>query len=107
MVAYAIAGNLEIDLETEPIGYDSAGKPVMLSEIWPSEEEVQIALSNITPDMFRQRYADAMNEPRWDTIPSQASPLYPWEEESTYIRLPTFFTGLSEIPNPISKIEKC
>ena len=105
VVAYAIAGNLEIDLETEPIGYDSAGKPVMLSEIWPSEEEVQIALSSITPNMFRQRYADAMNEPRWDTIPSQASPLYPWEEESTYIRLPTFFTGLSDTPNPISKIE--
>ena len=105
VVAYAIAGNLEIDLETEPIGHDSAGKPVMLSEIWPSEEEVQTVLSSITPDMFRQRYADAMNEPRWDTIPSQASPLYPWEEESTYIRLPTFFTDLSETPNPISKIE--
>ena len=77
----------------------------MMSEIWPSDSEIQEALKTITPDMFRQRYSDAMNEPRWDSIPSEASPLYPWEENSTYIRLPTFFSGLSENPDPISSID--
>ena len=105
VVAYAIAGNLEVDLTTEPIGYDSDGQPVMLDEIWPSEEAVEEAMKVITPAMFRQRYADAMNEPRWNSIPSESSPLYPWVDESTYIRLPTFFSGLSETPEPIQPIE--
>ena len=105
VVAYAIAGNLEIDLETEPLGYSSDGSPVMLSDVWPSDEELAEALSAITPDMFRQRYADAMSEPRWDSIPAESSPLYPWEDDSTYIRLPTFFSGLSPEPSPISPIE--
>ena len=105
VVAYAIAGNLEIDLETEPLGYSQDGTPVMMSEIWPSDLEISEALKAITPDMFRQRYSDAMNEPRWDSIPSEASPLYPWQDDSTYIRLPTFFSGLSPDPDPISSIE--
>ena len=94
-----------MDLTTEPIGYDSDGQPVMLDEIWPSEEAVEEAMKVITPAMFRQRYADAMNEPRWNSIPSESSPLYPWVDESTYIRLPTFFSGLSETPEPIQPIE--
>lgn len=105
VVAYALAGTLEIDLTTEPIGHSSDGTPVMLSDLWPSDEEISEALTVITPDMFRQRYADAMNEPRWDSIPSESSPLYPWASESTYIRLPTFFSGLSAEPQPISSIE--
>ena len=105
VVAYAIAGNLEIDLTTEPIGHDANGEPVMLSELWPSEEDVAEAMNVITPDMFRQRYADAMNEPRWNSIPAEPSPLYPWADESTYIRLPTFFSGLSASPAPIESIE--
>ncbi|MGB0826256.1 MAG: aconitate hydratase AcnA [Candidatus Poseidoniaceae archaeon] len=105
VVAYAIAGNLEIDLETEPLGYSSDGSPVMLDDVWPSDEELAEALSAITPDMFRQRYADAMSEPRWDSIPAESSPLYPWEDDSTYIRLPTFFSGLSPEPSPIAPIE--
>ena len=105
VVAYALAGTLEIDLTTEAIGHSSDGAPVMLSDLWPSDEEISEALAVITPDMFRQRYADAMNEPRWDSIPSESSPLYPWASESTYIRLPTFFSGLSAEPQPISSIE--
>ncbi len=105
VVAYALAGSLEVDLSTEPVGYTPQGKPVMLSELWPSDEEITEALKVITPEMFRQRYADAMNEPRWDTIPSEPSPLYPWEADSTYIRLPTFFSGLSAEPKPIASID--
>jgi len=105
VVAYALAGTLEVDLATEPVGYTPEGKPVMLSELWPSDEELAEVLSVITPEMFRERYADAMNEPRWDSIPSEPSPLYPWESESTYIRLPTFFSGLSAEPTPITSID--
>jgi aconitate hydratase len=104
VVAYALAGNLEMDLTTEPIGYDAEGQAVMLSELWPTEEEVAEAMKVITPEMFRQRYADAMNEPRWNSIPAEASPLYPWEDASTYIRLPSFFSGLSPTPAPIEPI---
>ena len=105
VVAYALAGSLEVDLATQPVGYTPEGKPVMLSELWPSDEELAEVLSVITPEMFRERYADAMNEPRWDSIPSEPSPLYPWESESTYIRLPTFFSGLSAEPTPITSID--
>jgi aconitate hydratase len=105
VVAYAIAGNLEVDLTSEPIGYDGEGQPVMLADVWPSDEEVAEAMKVITPEMFRQRYADAMNEPRWNSIPAEPSPLYPWAEESTYIRLPTFFSGLSPTPAPIESIQ--
>jgi aconitate hydratase len=106
VVAYALAGTLEVDLATEPVGFSKDGTPVMLSDLWPSDEQLAEALSVITPDMFRQRYADAMNEPRWDSIPSEPSPLYPWETDSTYIRLPTFFSGLSPEPQPITSIDE-
>ena len=106
VVAYALAGSLEVDLATEPVGFSKDGTPVMLSDLWPSDEQLAEALSVITPDMFRQRYADAMNEPRWDSIPSEPSPLYPWQNDSTYIRLPTFFSGLSSEPQPITSIDE-
>ena len=106
VVAYAIAGNLNMDLTVEPIGHDQDGQPVMLSDVWPTDAEVEEAMSVITPEMFRQRYADAMNEPRWNSIPAEASPLYPWQDASTYIRLPTFFSGLPVVPEPISSIEE-
>ena len=104
VVAYAIAGSLEIDLTTDPLGVSKDGVPVMLSDIWPSDEEIAEARSVITPEMFKQRYSDAMNEPRWDSIPSEASPLYPWEDASTYIRLPSFFQDLSSEADPIQPI---
>ena len=104
VVAYALAGTLEIDLTTEPIGTATDGSPVMLSDLWPSTDEIVEARSAITPEMFKQRYADAMNEPRWDSIPSEPSPLYPWDEASTYIRLPTFFQNLSAEADPIEPI---
>jgi len=106
VVAYALAGSLEVDLATEPVGFSKDGTPVMLSDLWPSDEQLAEAMSVITPDMFRQRYADIMNEPRWDSIPSEPSPLYPWETDSTYIRLPTFFSGLSPEPQPITSIDE-
>jgi len=105
VVAYAICGTLDLDLTTEPLGHDAEGRPVMLDEVWPSDEEIAAARTAITPSMFRDRYKDAMSEPRWDSIPSEPSPLYPWQDDSTYIRLPTFFQGLGPEAPPIEPIE--
>ena len=105
VVAYAIRGTLDVDLATEPLGHGTDGRPVMLDEVWPTDEELAEARASITPDMFRQRYDDVMSEPRWDAIPSEPSPLYPWQSDSTYIRLPTFFSGLGPTPSPIAPIQ--
>jgi aconitate hydratase len=106
VVAYALAGTLDIDLFNDPIGYNSDDEPVMLSDIWPSEDEINETLQNsLTPEMFRDRYSDVLEEPRWDSIPSEKSALYPWEEESTYIRLPSFFEGIEAEPSPIQPIK--
>ena len=106
VVAYALAGTLDIDLFNDPVGYTSDDEPVMLSDIWPSEDEINETLRNcLTPEMFRFRYSDVLEEPRWDSIPSEESALYPWEEESTYIRLPSFFEGIKAEPSPIKPIK--
>ncbi|MDA0716318.1 MAG: aconitate hydratase AcnA [archaeon] len=105
VIAYALAGTLDINLDTDALGKDSEGNAVMLADLWPSNEEINQALATITPEMFHERYSDVMNEPRWDAIPATSSPLYPWEETSTYIRLPSFFQGLSTKPDPISPID--
>ena len=105
VVAYAIAGTLDIDLVNSPLANDSDGNPVMLSEIWPSEEELRkVMAASITPEMFRERYGDVMEEERWDSIPAEASDLYSWEDDSTYIRLPTFFEGISSEVDAIEAI---
>ena len=104
VVAYAIAGCLNVDLTRDPLGIGNDGKPVMLSDVWPSDEQLSAALAKITPEMFRGRYSTVMQEPRWDSIPSEPSPLYPWQDDSTYIRLPSFFQGLSKNAQPIESI---
>ena len=106
VVAYALAGTLDIDFSKEPIGSDSAGEPVMLSDIWPSDDEIRRTVeAAIGPEMFVRRYSDVLSEPRWDSIPSEASELFPWDEDSTYVRLPSFFQGIEPEPSPIEPIE--
>ena len=104
VVAYAIAGTLDINFETDPIGIGPDG-PVMLADVWPSDEEVRQTIStSINPEMFRKRYSDVLQEPRWDAISSSESALYPWVEDSTYVRLPSFFEGILPEPSPIEPI---
>ena len=106
VVAYAIAGTVNIDLQNDVIATDKDGKDVYLRDIWPTDEQVRATISTcLTPEMFRERYADATNEPRWDAIEAMESDLYPWRDESTYIQLPTFFEGITPEPQPISAIE--
>ena len=106
VVAYALAGTLDIDFSKEPLGLDGAGEPVMLSDIWPSDDEIRRTVeAAIGPDMFIRRYSDVLSEPRWDSIPSEASELFPWDEDSTYVRLPSFFQGIQPEPSPVEPIE--
>lgn len=105
VVAYALSGTLDIDFELDPIGQSSDGVPVMLADIWPSDQSILEAVSSsIGPEMFRDRYSDILEEPKWDSIPSEPSPLFPWHEDSTYVRLPSFLEGISLDPKPIEPI---
>ena len=106
VVAYALAGTLDVDFSVDPLGHDPSGNPVMLSDIWPSDDEIRTTVeSAIGPEMFVSRYSDVLSEPRWDAIPSEASELFPWDPESTYVRLPSFFQGIQPEPSPIEPIE--
>jgi aconitate hydratase len=97
VVAYALAGTVDIDLTSEPIGKDVEGKPVHLREIWPSQDEVQDVLdAAIRPEMFRKLYANVWDgNQAWNDIPVTGGKLYEWQDTSTYIQEPPFFTELT------------
>ncbi len=101
VVAYALAGRIDLDLNKEPLGTDSSGKPVFLKELWPSSKEIEEAVhQGLEPSMFQQRYAHIMTDnPVWDKIDIKKSAQYKWEAPSTYIRKPPYFEGFSkELP---------
>ena len=105
VVAYAIAGTVNIDLQNDAIATDADGNPVYLREIWPTDEEIAATIkAAISPELFRKRYADATSEPRWNAIPASENDLYAWKESSTYIQLPPFFEGMGLTPDPIKPI---
>jgi aconitate hydratase A / 2-methylisocitrate dehydratase len=106
VVAYALAGTVDIDLPNEPLGHDSVGKPVYLKDIWPTREEIVDAMNRgIRPEMFREVYGNVWNgNPTWNAIPVAGGALYPWREESTYIQEPPFFTEMTmEVP-PVADV---
>ena len=105
VVAYALAGTLDIDFSSDPLGRTKSGEPVMLADIWPSDDEIRSTIDEVIgPEMFKQRYEDILREPRWDAIPSKSGSLYPWDDSSTYIRLPSFLGGIQPEPAPIEAI---
>jgi aconitate hydratase len=106
VVAYAIAGTVNIDLATEPLGYDSNNEPVYLKDIWPSSKEVQDAVRTaVTPDMFRAKYKNVFRQnERWNEIPIPEGELYEWDTNSTYIQEPPFFTDLGTVLDDIADI---
>ena len=97
VVAYALAGTVDIDLENDPIGLDNKGDPVYLKHIWPTAEDIQRTISDsVLPAMFEQRYRDVFTGNKtWSGIEGSEGDLYKWEPESTYIQEPPFFTGLT------------
>jgi len=107
VVAYAIAGTVDVDLTSEPIGTGSDGGPVYLHDIWPSAEEVAETVADaLDADMFRRRYTGVLeSNPKWNEIPVTASELFPWDPESTYVQEPPFLIDMPPEPEPIRPIE--
>jgi aconitate hydratase len=107
VVAYALAGSTDVDLTREPVGHDRDGKPVKLSEIWPTQEEVAKVEAEITGAMFRSSYDNVFeSNPTWNAIKAPTGDLYAWEDKSTYIQEPPFFQGLTLAPAPSTDIHK-
>ncbi len=101
VVAYALAGRVDLDLLNEPLGQDQNGQPVYLREIWPTNQEIQQAVAQaVQPGMFKEKYANVFSgNPTWNAIEFGEAVLFPWQPDSTYIQEPPFFAGLQrEIP---------
>jgi aconitate hydratase A / 2-methylisocitrate dehydratase len=106
VVAYAIAGRMDLDLTTEPLGTDPAGVPVYLSDIWPSPAEVQSVMdSSIDAQMFAARYADVFaGDEAWQSLPTPVGDTFDWAGDSTYVRKPPYFDGMGADPEPVTDV---
>jgi len=106
VVAYAIAGTVDIDLQVEPLGFDQEGAPVYLRDLWPTDKAVAEAVrASLTPEMFKTRYASAFSgDDRWKAVPSTNAVTYAWDKNSTYVKLPPYFDGLTMEPGVVSDI---
>ena len=106
VVAYALAGTVDLDLTKDPVGDDRNGKAVYLKEIWPTQDEINnVVRKFVIAAAFRKRYKDvSKGNKNWNAIRSTKSDLYPWDAQSTYIREPPFFTGMSKASKPIQGI---
>ncbi len=106
VVAYAIAGRMTLDLTTEPIGIGRDGEPVYLRDLWPTEREIQeTMLASVNAEMFREQYADVFHgDERWRALAVPSGSRFTWEPDSTYIRNPPFFDGLTLQPAPLEDI---
>jgi aconitate hydratase len=106
VVAYALAGNMNINLQQDPIGQDKAGHPVYLKDIWPSPEEIAEAVQLVSTDMFHKEYAEVFEgTPEWQQIKVSEAATYDWDEGSTYIRLSPFFDHMGKVPDPVKDIK--
>ncbi|HEX3795159.1 MAG TPA: aconitate hydratase AcnA [Acidimicrobiales bacterium] len=106
VVAYALAGTMETDLATDPLGHDADGAPVFLADIWPSAEEVSTTIrASLTSDMFRTRY-DAVfaGDEYWQQVPITEGETFDWQADSTYVKNPPFFDGMTMTPQPVTDI---
>ncbi len=112
VVAYALAGSVEVDLTREPLGLDQQGKAVYLADLWPSEQEIQETIAQtLSADLFREKYAQVFDGNRtWNAIAErygdQVSAVYPWDENSTYIQEPPFFEEFTPQPPPLRDISE-
>jgi aconitate hydratase len=107
VVAYALAGTMNIDLDKEPVGTDWNGKPVFLRELWPSPQEIAAAVRGaVKQDQFRTRYAHVLDgDDEWRGLAVPAGDTFAWQDSSTYIRKPPFFDALSPTPAPLRDIK--
>jgi aconitate hydratase len=106
VVAYAIAGSLNVDLTTDPLGQDQDGNDVYLKDIWPTNKEISDTITtSLSPDMYRARYANVEEGPKeWKEVHAPSSELYQWNSGSTYVQNPPYFEGMTMEPAPITDI---
>jgi aconitate hydratase len=106
VVAYALAGTMDVDLDTEPLGTGSDGSPVYLRDIWPSPEEISsVVNSSIGREMFERDYADVFNgDEHWTSLPIPTGNTFEWDPDSTYVRKAPYFEGMPSKPEPVSDI---
>ncbi|NUO90403.1 MAG: aconitate hydratase AcnA [Dermatophilaceae bacterium] len=107
VIAYALAGTMDFDFESEPLGKDADGNDVFLKDIWPAPEDVESTIAaSINQDMFTEDYADVFaGDHRWQSLPTPEGDTFAWDGESTYVRKPPYFDGMSMEPSPVSDIE--
>jgi aconitate hydratase len=106
VIAYALAGTMDFDFETEPLGTDKEGKEVYLRDIWPSQEEISDTIASaISQEMFIKNYADVFKgDERWRNLPTPHGNTFDWNPKSTYVRRPPYFDGMPAEPEPVSDI---
>jgi len=106
VVAYAIAGTVDIDLKNDPLGYDAEGNPVYLRDIWPSNEEISAVINRtITPEMFKAQYAKVFEgDENWQRLEAPSGELFEWDPNSTYIQQPPYFKDMELTPPPVQDI---
>ena len=107
VVAYALAGTVDIDLTQDPIGTTPDGKPVMLSELWPSQEEVNAVVQQcVKQEMFKREYSRIFEgDEHWKTMAAPTGPIFQWDESSTYVKEPPYFQGFSPRPKALTDID--
>ncbi|SOC51354.1 aconitate hydratase [Ornithinimicrobium cerasi] len=106
VIAYALAGTMDFDFDTQPLGRGKDGEDVFLKEIWPSPEEVESTIAtSISRDMFTEDYADVFaGDERWQSLPTPAGDTFEWADDSTYVRKPPYFEGMQAQPAPVEDI---
>ncbi|MGY5122630.1 aconitate hydratase AcnA, partial [Streptomyces sp. 900105755] len=106
VVAYALAGSMKVDITKDALGTDQDGKPVYLSDIWPTEAEVNDVVANaIGEDMFNKSYADVFaGDAQWQSLPIPTGNTFDWDPQSTYVRKPPYFEGMQHEPAPVTDI---
>ncbi len=106
VVAYALAGTVDIDLTKDPLGYDPNGEAVYLRDIWPTRDEIKAVMDeSVDPQMFREEYATVFEgDDRWRALPVPEGQLYDWHEDSTYVQNPPYFEGMAPQPEPLKDI---
>jgi aconitate hydratase len=107
VVAYALAGSLDIDITTEPLGLGKDGKPVYLKDVWPSAQDVAAAVAaSVDSAMFKKGYANVFTgDANWSAIKTPAGKIYAWDSESTYVKNPPYFDGITMTPAPLTDIK--
>ncbi len=107
VVAYALAGSMDVDLLKDPLGKDQDGNDVYLRDIWPTAKEIEDVIADaITSDMFTTDYADVFaGDEQWRSLPTPEGKTFAWDQDSTYVRKPPYFDGMPDEPEPVSDIE--